>query len=83
VPREDLWFAHTPQAFHAGLILRAHEQARSSGFIGTDDAVLVEQLGHPVVMVLDSDENKKITSPFDLQIASFLIQRESRKLPIS
>lgn len=83
VLREDLWFAHTPQAFHTRLILRAHEQARSSGFIGTDDAVLVEQLGHPVVMVLDSDENIKITSPFDLQIASILIQRTLRKPPVS
>jgi 2-C-methyl-D-erythritol 4-phosphate cytidylyltransferase len=83
VPREDLWFAHTPQAFHTRLILRAHEQARSAGFIGTDDAVLVEQLGHSVVMVLDSDENIKITSPFDLQIASILIQRTLTKLPIS
>lgn len=83
VPREDLWFAHTPQAFHAKLILRAHEQARSSGFTGTDDAVLVEQLGHPVVMVLDSDENIKITSPLDLQIAFILIQRKLRTTPIA
>jgi len=74
VPRENLWFARTPQVFQTSLILKAHRHAQDTGFLGTDDAVLVERLGHPVIMVLDFDDNIKITSPLDLQIATVLIQ---------
>lgn len=77
VPRENLWFAHTPQVFETALIVEAHNQAREDGFVGTDDAVLVERLGRPVTMVLDSAENIKITGPLDLHIATVLLQRNA------
>ncbi|MBM4325687.1 MAG: 2-C-methyl-D-erythritol 4-phosphate cytidylyltransferase [Deltaproteobacteria bacterium] len=75
IPRSDLWLAHTPQTFAVELIREAHKRALKDGFEGTDDASLVERLGHPVSIVEDSDENLKITTQSDLELASFLIER--------
>ncbi len=69
IPRHDLWLAHTPQVFRTQLILDAHAKALADGFEGTDDSVLVERLGHPVVIIEDSPDNIKITTPDDLEIA--------------
>ncbi len=75
IPREDLWLAHTPQSFRTALIREAHERALADGFRGTDDASLVERLGRRVVVVSDSDDNIKITTPSDLELARFLLNR--------
>jgi 2-C-methyl-D-erythritol 4-phosphate cytidylyltransferase len=56
------------------LIIDAHRKAFEAGFIGTDDTVLVERLGHPVVAVDDSDENIKITTPADMVLAGILLE---------
>jgi 2-C-methyl-D-erythritol 4-phosphate cytidylyltransferase len=66
VEREGVWLVQTPQAFRRGLLWEAHEKARRDGFRGTDDAVLVERLGHPVRMVPGLPENLKITTREDL-----------------
>ena len=78
IPREDLWLAHTPQTFRTALICDAHERALADGFRGTDDACLVERLGHRVVLVSDLDDNIKITTPADLELATFLLDRRDR-----
>jgi 2-C-methyl-D-erythritol 4-phosphate cytidylyltransferase len=44
--RSSLWIAQTPQVFHRSLLKEALDAARASGFTGTDDASLVERLGH-------------------------------------
>ncbi len=75
IPRGDLWLAHTPQTFRTELIVQAHREAMDDGFAGTDDASLVERLGHPVTMVNDSPSNIKITTPEDLAVARFLFER--------
>lgn len=67
--RDRLWIARTPQAFHTALLLEAHRRAKAEGFSGTDDAVLVERLGHRVRMVEDSPQNVKITVPADIALA--------------
>jgi len=69
-PREGLWAAQTPQFFRYDLLQRAHQQCRESV---TDDAAMVEQLGHPVHMFLGSYENLKITTRDDLTIAKALL----------
>ncbi|MBI5571903.1 MAG: 2-C-methyl-D-erythritol 4-phosphate cytidylyltransferase [Desulfomonile tiedjei] len=71
IPRSDLWLARTPQAFRTALIWDAHRRALSEGFRGTDDAALVERLGHEVEIVEDTEENIKITTPADLAVARF------------
>lgn len=67
--RSQLWLVQTPQAFKYRLIWEAHEKAVQDGFCGTDDAVLVERLGHPVKMVMGSYCNIKITTREDLILA--------------
>ena len=74
IPRTDLLLAHTPQTFRTRLIIDAHRKAVEDGFIGTDDTVLVERLGHPVVAIDDSDENIKITTPADMVLAGILLE---------
>ena len=67
--REGLWLIQTPQAFRRDLLCEAHDKARRDGFVGTDDAVLVERLGEPVAVVSGLARNLKITTPHDLRIA--------------
>lgn len=67
--RSELWAVQTPQAFRADLLREAHEKARRDGVVGTDDAMLVERLGHPVRVVRGLAENVKITTPEDLRRA--------------
>jgi 2-C-methyl-D-erythritol 4-phosphate cytidylyltransferase len=67
--RSGLWSVQTPQAFRADLLREAHEKARRDGVVGTDDAMLVERLGHPVRVVRGLTENVKITTPDDLRRA--------------
>ena len=67
--REGLWLTQTPQAFRRELLWEAHEKARRDGYLGTDDAVLVERMGARVVMVPGLPQNLKITTPEDLKAA--------------
>lgn len=70
IPRAHLWAAQTPQAFTYELLFRAHESAEADGFMGTDDAELVERLGGTTIAIVESSyENLKITTPEDLIIA--------------
>jgi 2-C-methyl-D-erythritol 4-phosphate cytidylyltransferase len=68
VPRRGLWFAQTPQVFHADLIRRAYRQFGPDPD-ATDDAELVERLGHPVSLVEGGRLNIKITTREDLELA--------------
>jgi len=72
--RDMLWLAQTPQAFQLKLIKKAHEIAKQEGFIGTDDAALVERLGGVVKIIPGSRSNIKITSREDLKLAQALLQ---------
>ena len=67
--RENIWLAQTPQAFRFDLILKAHETARRDGYVGTDDASLVERLGEDVKIINGGRFNIKITKKEDLAIA--------------
>src|SRR5207245_2127984 len=73
--RSELWAVQTPQAFRVDLLREAHEKARRDGVVGTDDAMLVERLGHPVRVVRGLAENVKITTPEDLRRARALAGR--------
>ncbi|MDD2273128.1 MAG: 2-C-methyl-D-erythritol 4-phosphate cytidylyltransferase [Desulfuromonadaceae bacterium] len=68
-PRESLWQAQTPQTFRFAKIFQAHQSAATDGFIGTDDASLVERSGGKVYIVQGDYRNIKITTPEDLILA--------------
>ena len=73
--REVLWQVQTPQAFSFKLVMDAHKKAAREGFIGTDDAALVERAGHPVFLQRGSRWNIKITEPEDLVIARSIMEQ--------
>lgn len=72
--RSSLWAIQTPQAFRFALLLEAHEKAQQEGFHGTDDAMLVERLGHSVSVVPSDYYNIKITTPEDLPWAQWILR---------
>lgn len=78
--RRTLWAIQTPQGFDAHLLQQAYEKARLEGYIGTDDASLVERLGIQVKIVPGSYDNLKITTPEDLTIAEALLIERKREL---
>ena len=67
--RSLIWEVQTPQGFNCGVLKAAYRQAERDGFLGTDDASLVERLGKPVKVVQSEYENIKITTPGDMTIA--------------
>ncbi|GCD84689.1 2-C-methyl-D-erythritol 4-phosphate cytidylyltransferase [Parageobacillus thermoglucosidasius] len=73
VERSGLWAVQTPQAFHVSLVLRAHEQAQKDGYIGTDDASLVERIGGKVKIIEGDYRNIKLTTPDDLLFAEVIL----------
>jgi signal transduction histidine kinase len=79
--RENLWQAQTPQSFRFGIIHAAHLSAEEDGFIGTDDASLIERAGGDVCIVPGDYRNIKITTPEDLVLAeAFLASIEKGRL---
>lgn len=73
--RDTLWSIQTPQVFPYRDLIRAYESAYRDGFLGTDDASLVERLGLPVQIVKGSNENIKITSPSDLVLGEAILKQ--------
>ncbi|MFX3624941.1 MAG: 2-C-methyl-D-erythritol 4-phosphate cytidylyltransferase [Ectobacillus sp.] len=77
VERSNLWAVQTPQGFQLPVLLRAHEKARAENILGTDDASLVEHLGHEVGVVQGSYYNIKVTTPDDLVVAESFLMKDS------
>ena len=75
IPREYIVLAQTPQGFRFGLLQRCFAEAMADGFIGTDEASVVERAGHPVAVVHGSQVNLKITQPGDLELAEFYLRQ--------
>jgi 2-C-methyl-D-erythritol 4-phosphate cytidylyltransferase len=78
IPREFIVLAQTPQGFRYGLLKNAFAAAAEDGFVGTDEASLVERAGQAVHVVPGSQVNLKITQPGDLELAEFYLRRRSR-----
>lgn len=72
--RESLWQVQTPQTFQVNVIREAYYKAAEDGFIGTDDASLVERLGGKVHILPGSYTNIKITTPEDLLLANLFLR---------
>ena len=73
--RSLLWAAQTPQVFRYPMLLDAH-RALNQDF--TDDAAMIESLGHSVKMYLGSYENIKVTTSDDLVIAEAFLKSGAR-----
>ncbi len=71
VPRDGLWRAQTPQVFCRQLLMDAF--ARRGSLQATDEAQLVENLGHPVTIVEGWPMNIKLTTFADFKMAEALV----------
>ena len=76
--RASLWEVQTPQGFRREILQRAYEKAAQDGFLGTDDASLVERIGAAVFVVESDYGNLKITTPEDLWMAEALLAHSEK-----
>jgi len=83
VPRERMVLAQTPQGFRYGLLKQAFDEATADGFMGTDEASLIERNGRTVHVVMGSPRNMKITTPADLELAEFFLAQENRETSLA
>ena len=74
VPRDRLWAVQTPQIFEADLLRAAHRSIHTDV---TDDASMLEMLGHQVKLFIGSYENLKVTTPEDIVIAEAILRSRS------
>jgi len=70
--RAALWAVQTPQVFRLDLLRAAYAAGDADV---TDDAALVERLGHSVKVFHGSYDNIKVTTPEDLDVAAALLRR--------
>ncbi len=77
VDRENLWMIQTPQAFRFDLLYEAEDVAEKVGFLGTDEAMLVERLGYPVHIVEASYDNIKMTTQEDIVLGEAILRKRS------
>ena len=74
IPRERVVMAQTPQGFRYGVLKKAFDEASADGFLGTDEASLIERAGGEVAVVMGSPRNIKITTPADMELAEFFLK---------
>lgn len=74
-PREARWRALTPQLFPRAALEAALAAAAAAGIAVTDEAMAMERAGHAPLLVEGSEDNIKVTTPADLALAEFILQR--------
>ena len=74
--RHTLWQVQTPQGFRREILMEANRKADEDGFLGTDDASLVERLGIEVHIVEGDYSNIKVTTPEDMVIAEAILRQD-------
>ncbi|MFS0576092.1 2-C-methyl-D-erythritol 4-phosphate cytidylyltransferase [Sporosarcina sp. 179-K 3D1 HS] len=79
VNREALYIIQTPQAFRYEVLHEATKKAEEDGFLGTDESMLVERLGHPVHIVESTYDNVKMTTQEDLVFGEVLLKRKQEE----
>lgn len=75
VNRNNLWIVQTPQAFNYDVLDEASQKAKVDNFLGTDESMLVERIGHPVRMIESTYDNVKMTTQEDLTFGEILLKR--------
>jgi len=79
--REGLWEAQTPQVFRRDVIVEAYDRRDQFEGVPTDDAQLVEAIGHPVHVVESDMSNIKITTRADLALATAILRTRPKPKP--
>ena len=76
--RSTLYAVQTPQVFDRDLLAAALQNAKTQGLAVTDDCSAVEALGMPVQLTDGDEENLKITTPLDLELAALILRRRAK-----
>lgn len=79
VPRAGVWQAQTPQVFRRDWLVEAYARRAALNAPITDDAQLIEALGHSVVVVPGAPTNFKITTKDDLELADAILKARTAK----
>ena len=74
IDRSNLWNMQTPQAIKFPLAVEVFLKAKVDNFLGTDDVSLVERLGKKVKVIEASQNNFKVTTPLDLELARIILR---------
>jgi 2-C-methyl-D-erythritol 4-phosphate cytidylyltransferase len=80
VPRAGVWRAQTPQVFRRDWLVEAYARRAALTTEITDDAQLIEALGHSVVVVPGAPDNFKITTKADLELADAVLKSRTARL---
>ena len=75
--RRTLFAVQTPQVFDRDLLAAALQNAKAQNLAVTDDCSAVEALGMPVQLTDGDEENIKITTPLDLDLAALILRRRA------
>lgn len=82
IDRRHVWMVQTPQVFPYEDIIKAHRRAQEEAWDDvTDDAMLMERMGIPVKVIEGMEDNIKVTTPRDLALARFILER-AKFIPI-
>ena len=80
LPRESIWLAQTPQGFRKELLQKALSAAEKEGYVGTDEASLVERIGEEVAVVEGHSSNIKVTVSSDIEVVRSLLEGEEESV---
>ena len=76
--RTELFAVQTPQCFQRDILAAALQDAAAKAPEVTDDCMAVERIGGRVALSAGSEENIKITTPLDLELARIILERRER-----
>lgn len=79
VPRANVWQAQTPQVFRRDWLVEAYAKREALTVPITDDAQLIEAIGHAVFVVPGAPTNFKITTKADLDLAAAILKARTAK----
>ena len=78
--RSSLFAVQTPQVFDYDLLRGALNYARDNDISVTDDCSAVEHIGMRIHLVEGGEDNIKITTPLDLDIAAMILSKRSLQI---
>jgi 2-C-methyl-D-erythritol 4-phosphate cytidylyltransferase len=78
VDRHHMYAMQTPQIFERKLLEDAYRVVSGKKVSVTDEVSAVELTGHKVALVVNEQCNLKITYPYDLRLAEFILQQAKR-----
>jgi len=68
IDRSEMYYVQTPQIFKYGDLMKAMKKAYEKNFIGTDESMLIKELGIDIIIVEGSMLNFKVTTMTDIEM---------------